>query len=56
MLATTVEPGERIETRGSVSTSQVGFTVDGPLGSETGFLLAGRTGYPGLIHPPEASS
>lgn len=56
VLATTIEPGERTETSGEVSTSQVSFTVDGPLLRASGFVLAGRTGYPGLIHPPEEPS
>lgn len=56
VLATTIDPADRLESSGTVSTSQVGLTIDGPLAGRSGFLFSGRTGYPGLIHPPEESS
>lgn len=49
VLATTIEPGERLAARGELSTWQVGLTVDGPLPGKSGFVLAGRFGYPGLL-------
>jgi hypothetical protein len=56
VLATTIEPGDRIGVRGELSTSQVGLTLDGPLGGGSGFVLSGRSGYPGLIRPPDERS
>jgi hypothetical protein len=56
VLATTIEPGDRLGTRGELSTSQLGVTLDGPLGGESGFLVSGRLGYPGLIYPSTESS
>jgi hypothetical protein len=53
VLATTIEPGERLGVRGELSTWQVGLTFDGPLFGKSGFVLAGRSGYPGLISPPD---
>lgn len=48
-------PGERSAARGSVSTSQVRLTFDGPLG-RGGYMLSLRTGFPGaLLGGDEAS-
>lgn len=56
VLASTIEPGDRFRTRGELSTSQLGVNLDGPIPGGGGFLLAGRTGYPGLIRPPDEPS
>jgi hypothetical protein len=56
VLASTIEPGDRFRARGELSTSQLGVNLDGPLLRGGGFLLAGRTGYPGLIRPPDEPS
>ena len=56
VLATTIEPGDRVSVRGELSTSQVGLTLDGPLVGASGFVLAGRTGFPGLIYSPDEAS
>lgn len=50
--ATTREPGERVGTQGSVSTTQARVTVDGPLGiGGVGFLVSARTGHLGFLAP-----
>lgn len=56
VVAYTIEPGERFRSRGGLSTSQAGVTLDGPVFGPGGFLLAIRSGYPGLARPPEESS
>ena len=54
--ASTIHPGDRLRARGKISTSQIGVNLDGPLWGESGFLLAVRSGYPGLIRPPDEPS
>jgi hypothetical protein len=56
VLVTTIEPGDRLRTRGEASTSQIGITLDGPLVGGSGFLLSARSGYPGLVRPPDEPS
>lgn len=56
VLVTTIEPGERLRTRGEASTSQIGITLDGPLVRDSGFLLSARSGFPGLVRPPDEPS
>jgi hypothetical protein len=56
VLVTTIEPGERLRSRGELSTSQIGITLDGPVAGGAGFLLSARSGYPGLVRPPDEPS
>ncbi|MEZ4415419.1 MAG: TonB-dependent receptor [Gemmatimonadota bacterium] len=47
LLATTRAPSSHLAGRGQVSTTQVGLTVDGPIGSSgAGFLASARAGFP----------
>lgn len=50
--AATRTPGDRMQTQGSVSTTQARFTMDGPLGaSGAGFLVSVRSGFPTITAP-----
>ena len=52
VAASTRSPGPRLETRGSMTTTQARLTVDGPLGTTgIGFLLSVRSGLPTLVAP-----
>ena len=52
VAAATRSPGPRLETRGSMTTTQARLTVDGPLGTTgIGFLLSVRSGLPTLVAP-----
>ena len=49
-------PGSRHSLRGSISTSQVRGTVDGPISGNVRYLLSGRTGFiPGFSQSSDAS-
>jgi carboxypeptidase family protein/TonB-dependent receptor-like protein len=53
----TRQPGLALGGQGSVSTSQARLTIDGPLhGADLGFLVSGRTGFAGLLHPKKETS
>lgn len=55
--AETRAPGRRLGARGSVSTTQARFTVDGPLGSGgAGYLIGVRHGFSGFIFPEDEPS
>lgn len=43
--ASTRTPGDRHLLQGSISTSQVRATLDGPIAGQTRYLLSGRTGF-----------
>src|SRR5262249_53234240 len=46
----TREPGERAMLQGSLSTTQIRLTLDGPLGGGgAGYLLSTRAGFAGLV-------
>ena len=54
VAASTRSPGPRLETRGSMTTTQARLTVDGPLGTTgIGFLLSVRSGLPTLVAPSD---
>ena len=56
IAARTRTPGARHSIQGSVSTSQVRGTVDGPIGRGFGYLLSGRSGFvPGFSSSSDAS-
>lgn len=56
VAATTLEPGDRLRSRGSFSTSQLRLEVDGPIARRSGFLVGARIGWPGLLNPPDEAS
>lgn len=56
VTATTIDPGDRLRSRGALSPSQVRLSLDGPLPGDSGYLLGARLGYPGLLFPPEEVS
>jgi hypothetical protein len=56
VLVSTIDPGERFRIGGHLSTSQIGFTVNGPIAGDAGYLVSGQAGYPGLIRPPDEPS
>ena len=48
--ATTRDPGDRLSAQGSLSSTQMRVTVDGPLGGRhAGFVASMRSGFPGPI-------
>lgn len=50
ITAVTRAPGSRLRAQGSVSTTQMRLTVDGPVGlGGAGYLVSLRSGFPGLI-------
>ncbi|MFN0181900.1 MAG: carboxypeptidase regulatory-like domain-containing protein [Gemmatimonadales bacterium] len=53
--AVTRSPGERFRAAGYLSTNQIRFAADGPIGRGFGFLVSGRAGNPGLLAPKEQS-
>ncbi|MGD2071323.1 MAG: carboxypeptidase regulatory-like domain-containing protein, partial [Gemmatimonadota bacterium] len=57
VTAVTLPPGQRVEARGSLSTTQARVTADGPLGwQDAGYLVGWRSGFPGSIVPDPESS
>ena len=58
IAATTREAADdRLRVRGAGSTTNARLTVDGPLGrTNAGFLVAIRSGFPGVIFPSKESS
>lgn len=57
IVARTRSPGARLRAVGGLATTQLRLAVDGPLGDEgSGFLVSGRTGYPGLFLGAEEPS
>jgi hypothetical protein len=53
----TREPGSQVAIQGSVSSSQVRLTLDGPLGhGGAGFVLSARRGFPGILAPKSEPS
>lgn len=55
--AATRDPGSRFTARGSVSTTQARFTLDGPLGvAGIGYLVSLRSGFPGFFAPKDEAS
>lgn len=56
VVASTVEPGDRLRVTGGAATSHVRLGLDGPAGERGGFLLGARYGFPGIaFHSGEAS-
>jgi hypothetical protein len=57
VAGTTRMPGDRLETQGSVSTTQSRLTFSGPLGTDdAGYLVSARAGFPGLLGGKRESS
>jgi hypothetical protein len=56
IAANTRTPGDRHTLQGSISTSQVRGTLDGPLAGDVRYLISGRTGFvPGFAPSNDAS-
>jgi hypothetical protein len=56
IVATTVDPGDRLRSTAAVSVTQIQLGVQGPLPADAGFLLNARFGYPGFVfHSRELS-
>ena len=56
VAARTRTPGDRQSLQGSISTSQIRATLDGPVAGSVGYLLSGRSGFvPGFSATSDAS-
>lgn len=53
---TTRSPGDRFRMQAGVSSTQARLTVDGPLGGDVGYVLAGRIGLHDQIAPDDESA
>lgn len=56
VAAVTRERDARLTLLGGVSTTHARATIGGPLPADGGYVLSGRTGYPGFIAPGDDSS
>jgi hypothetical protein len=57
IVAVTRAPGQRLQTRGSISVTQAGVSADGPIGpSGAGYVVSVRKGFPGLVVAKDESS
>jgi hypothetical protein len=57
VAAVTRSPGRQLHARGSVSTTQARFALDGPLGvAGAGYVVGWRSGLPDVIAPKDESS
>jgi hypothetical protein len=55
--AVTRAPGSRVQSQGSISTTQARLTVDGPLGvAHAGYLVSWRSGLPNVLAPRNEAS
>jgi hypothetical protein len=56
VAAVTRTPGQHLQTRGSLSSTQARLTVDGQVTGRAGYLLSLRTGFPDLLSPRDEAT